>query len=495
MANNDSHFDFTGLDEFKKKQEVDNQKKEKFNSFLKIGKVSLATVGVVVALVFAGTYGYNAYQANIDSNIAKVETKLVNTGKNNVLEFISKEADVNRKTFAQNQVLMNSFLNYKDMVNMLNYEGSLATMNSNNAKLFKDVDTKLKQDSEQISKIYDAVGADRDKKITQFLNTPKDIEKFDAWKKSIDTNNFMYVGGIINLNKEITKQLEFLDNTQKEIVNEVQNRLKAGGYDLDKAQRVFTNTITDESREQSQELTHALIELSDTERALQENGESSARIHNLLTEADVDKAKIAINDIQNEAIAQVVSDRQKVEQLIASANQNGGQLPTPTPAPATNPAAAPTTTVVHQGPSFLDYYLLYSFMNAGSSGSSYNAGYSQGLAQANQNRTGAMAALSSNPYSLKNDNSYLSKSLDAKASTNTGLKTAKSTGSNLKTVRSQLDTARAKAAQVKSVRSSELSRISSAKAAKAASAKSSSSSSVSKGGFSGGRSFSSTGGG
>lgn len=493
MENKDSHFDFTGLDDFKKKEEVKRQEKEKFNSFLKIGKISLASIGLVVALGFAGTYGYKAYQANVDSNIAKVETQLVNTGKENILNLINKETDVNRKTFAQNQVLMNSFLNYKDMVNMLNYEGSLATMNSNNAKLFKDVDTKLKQDSAQISKIYEAVGANRDAKIVQFLNTPKDIEKFDAWKKSLDTNSFMYVGGIINLNKEIVKQLEFLDNTQKEIVSEVQNRLKAGGFDLDKAQRVFTNTISDESREQSQELTHALLELSDTEKALQENGESAARIHNILTEADVDKAKVAIKDIEDEAIAQVVSDRKKVEELIASANQNGGQLPTPTPVAATNPAAAPTTTVVHQGPSFLDYYLLYSFMNAGSSNSSYNAGYSQGLAQANQNRGGAIAALSSNPYTLKNDNSYLSKKLDSKASTSTGLKTAKSTGSNLKTVRSQLDTARAKAAQVKSVRSSELSRISSAKAAKAASAKANSS--VSKSGFSGGRSFSSTGGG
>lgn len=106
MENKDSHFDFTGLDDFKKKEEVKRQEKEKFNSFLKIGKISLASIGLVVALGFAGTYGYKAYQANVDSNIAKVETQLVNTGKENILNLINKETDVNRKTFAQIQVIM-----------------------------------------------------------------------------------------------------------------------------------------------------------------------------------------------------------------------------------------------------------------------------------------------------------------------------------------------------------------------------------------------------
>lgn len=497
---------FTFDNNFKKREAEKVEKQAKFNSFLKMGRNTLVAL-LITAVGVGGTVAvYNLYQTRIDNKIANVESVVKNSNKEGVLGLISKEQSATQQTFAKNQLLINNFGSYKDLIEILSLGPTIAQIHANNAKLYKDTDIKLKQDNVQVSRVYSALEGSRDQKIAQFLDAGADIEKFNKWVSNFKNNQFMYVGGLVELNKDINKQLTFLEQTQNEIIKNVNDKIKSGNYDLNSALSKFYKDVDDETKEQIEDLNLAMLELHDTEQALKENGDNPNRITNLLSDEDVKKTTDALAAIRNEAFAQINSDKEKVQQLIAQANQNGGTLTTPVKVDP-QPNSQPTTQVVHTGPSFLDYYLMYSFMNMGNNTSSFNNGYNQGLA-AGQNRTTPVAALAnSKPYSLKNESSYLNKSLNQKANNNAALRsgfgnTAKTT--DLKSIKSQIESARSRVAQVRSTRQSELSRMGYSNSTKNASSKSnisasrgvkspSSSSSISKGG-SGARASVSSGG-
>lgn len=475
MSENQKEVDFFNSAKDQERSKLKEEKQQRYQSFLKIGKQTLVSLGIVAVLGGGSVFGYKTYQAHIDDEIKAVETTVKSTDRAGVLGLIDKEKTVTQQTYAKNQLLINDFARYKDLIEVINFSNQVAIFNTNNAKLYKDTMERLNGDFQDVSKAYNALNGSRDDKIAEYLNS-QDVKKLGEWNNNYQNKQFMYVGGLINLNKDLVKQLEFLDKTQAEIIENVQQRLKNKDYDLNAAQTAFTGQVNKDAQEQIDDLKNARLELEDTKAALKENDEDPNQIANILTDADVTNASDAMDQVKQEANNQITSDRAKVEALIAQANANNGNLPTQNQQPNTQSGqqttvvnGVPTTQVVHvhSGPTFLDYYLMYSWMNSGSSTTvvnNYNT--TNGAAPAVRSYRPVQALSNNTPYSIKNENSYLNKTLTQKADLtgNSALKSSLQKSSlapkaNINTLRAQIQTAKARAAQVRTTRASELSRM------------------------------------
>lgn len=487
----ETSFDFYGKKNDDLRRELDAQHKAQKESFFKIGKNALIAAGFLTVVAGTSVFGYNAYQSYIDDQIVKVEKSISSSNTNTILEHLKAEKTLAQQTFAKNQILINDFARYKDLIQVIGFGNQLALLNTQNAKVFKEVTTSFNADQESIERFLKATSGTRDEKIKEFLNDAKgsDLSRFNVWQNNLKDNKPVYVNGLIDINQEIVKQHVFLAQTQKDIIDNVQQRLKNKDYDINAAQASFANQIKKDTEEDLSDLKQAKLELKDTEDALREDAKeqldsddtdyTSARnlekVSKILTDDDVNQAESALNTVQQEALSQLAQDKAKVDQLIAQANANNGNLSAPPVANSTlannvanngmAPQSSPQVVHVHSGPSFADYYLMYAFMNSGSSGTVNNNYYNNSTPSSsfgNSNNYKPVPALAkSNPYSLKNSDSLLNRSL----SDNTKVTTAKNAvnkttvSSNIAALRTKIATAKTRAAQVRTTRAAELKRM------------------------------------
>lgn len=460
MLNNEKDKEF----DFYKNSKLD--KEEKFQKFISMGRNVLIGLGVTTALGITAYITYSSHVEGIRDNIVKVEKHINQVSKNDMLNFISQEEKKSNELFMQNQVLITKHGAYKQLIEILGFENNLAKINATNSKTYQSISTSLNKDYEVLNTLYNHM--EKESKSSDDLKFyESNLDTFNKWKSAYDSKSMVYAFPLVTIQKELNNNLELLEQTQNDIVQDVQSRLRNKNYNLDLAQANIVQGLQSEKNEELEDLKLARMELLDTQAALNENGDNK-NISNLLTEDDLNNASLAMNQLTTEALNVVSEDRLRVEKLIAEASIVG-DLPAPkAEGGATQEAVQPSTTVVNSGPSFLDYYLLYTFMNMGSN-NSYNSGYSQGLAaaggNAGLNKANVASSLNTNPYSLKNDSSYLNKNLTQKTNAsipntlrnNNGISNAQRT--QLNNTRAQVQSVKAKSAQVRTTRMSELSRM------------------------------------
>ena len=469
-------FDFYGKIEEQQRKETQKLLKQKRESFLKIGRTSLVTAGIAIVLAGGGFGAYDMYQTHLTNEINTVEKNIRSVDTQQLLGLISKEKELTQRTFAENQLLINNFGAYKELVEVLNMQNDVAAKNAANSRLYKQTTTSLDNDLVQVNNVLKASSGTRDDKIHEYLDST-DIQKLNAWENNLKNNQFMYVGGMIDLNKDLNKQLKFLDETQKEVIQNVKERLKNKDYNLDDAQVSFNGEVQKSAQAQIDDLKQARNELKDTEQQMRDNDEDPSQISNILTDKDVQAASDAMGTVQQEAVNQIKDDGQKVESLIAQANA-GNSGDNNNQAAQLNSSIQPTQVVyVNSGShmTFADYYLMYNWMNSSSPSYNTTVYHTTTTAGAPQTRTyQPVAALSrNNPYDLKSDNSYISRSLNQRAAVsgnaslqgslnkmNSAESRSLSQRTNLSSLRNQIQAAKVRATQVRSVRQAELSRMS-----------------------------------
>ena len=441
-TDNDFTFDFSGRKQDNERKAELKQKVEKFNAFKKMGIFAGASVLSVALIGFGGKAIYENVQKATDQSIAEKELIVKATPKIKIVELIERERDVVKSTFAKNQVLLNNYANYRELVEVLTLNSSVASKQNANNKLQKDTLALLDYDQKAVDKVVYALSESRDVKKDVLLSGDS-MGKFTEWATNVKNNEFMYAGGMIALGKDIDKELKFLDDTQKDIMKTVQDKIKAKDFNLDKAQNELTSQVSKDANSEILELRRFQNELSGTEQS------------NMLTDRDIAQAESAMSDLQKEAAVKIRQDREAVEKMIASVNT------APTPVNTSAPSTQPTQQANNSnGWGFAEYYLLYSWMNSGSN-NSYNNGYSAGLnAQNSRNMPAATAAIlnkgSANMYSIKKENSYLNRSIDKRPVERVNGITVERPNINL--LRAKMDLAKQKAEQAVTARREDVAR-------------------------------------
>lgn len=441
-TDNDFTFDFSGRKQDNERKAELKQKVEKFNAFKKMGIFAGASVLSVALIGFGGKAIYENVQKATDQSIAEKELIVKATPKIKIVELIERERDVVKSTFAKNQVLLNNYANYRELVEVLTLNSSVASKQNANNKLQKDTLALLDYDQKAVDKVVYALSESRDVKKDVLLSGDS-MGKFTKWATNVKNNEFMYAGGMIALGKDIDKELKFLDDTQKDIMKTVQDKIKAKDFNLDKAQNELTSQVSKDANSEILELRRVQNELSGTEQS------------NMLTDRDIAQAESAMSDLQKEAAVKIRQDREAVEKMIASVNT------APTPVNTSAPSTQPTQQANNSnGWGFAEYYLLYSWMNSGSN-NSYNNGYSAGLnAQNSRNMPAATAAIlnkgSANMYSIKKENSYLNRSIDKRPVERVNGITVERPNINL--LRAKMDLAKQKAEQAVTARREDVAR-------------------------------------
>lgn len=400
-TDNDFTFDFSGKKQDNQRRQELKQKVEKFNLFKKMGIFATVSILSVVFVGFGGKAIYENTRKATDQLIAEKELIVKATPKIKIVELIERERDVVKSTFAKNQILLNNYANYKELVEVLTLNSTVASKQNANNKLQKDILGMLDHDQKVVDKVVYSIDESRDIKKDVLLSSDS-MGKFTKWAANLKNNEFMYAGGMIALGKDIDKELKFLDDTQKDIVKTVQNKIKAKDFNLDKAQNELNYQVSKDANSEIADLKKIKNELSGTEQS------------NILTDKDIAQAESAMNDLQKEASAKIKQDREAVEKMIASVNSSPVQV---------NAQPTPNTQTPHNAQSsnswgFAEYYLLYSWLNSGNN-NSYNNGYSAGVnAQNNKSMPTPTAAIlnkgSANMYSIKKENSYLNRSIDSR---------------------------------------------------------------------------------
>jgi enamine deaminase RidA (YjgF/YER057c/UK114 family) len=488
----------------------------KFTNFLNINKKIAITLGVVIAVSVGSATAYKIHESNIDKNIAVSETVIKSTNQPELVSLISKEKSVTEKLYVENQILINDHAKYKEVIEILQKQTNLNNMQVKNSSLYKQNYQMLNNDLSSIENVYNTLSKDRDEKIKTFLNS-KDFENFNKWSKAVKENQFVYVGGLINLNKDLKEDITSLAQTQKDIIEHVQQRLKNKDFDLNAAQNKFSTDIKEQTGKELKNIQDAKNELTELSKVQVEDEDGNvvkadANIQNILSDKDVNEAKEALGDYENQAVKQVTSDREKVEKLMKdvqnpfsqSTTQQSSNIPTNT---TNNVQQSPQVIVQQRGPSFFDYYLMYSWMNAVSSPTvhqtivthQYNqpSGMSQPINNASYK---AINVPHSSPYDMTNPNSHLNKNLNISSNNKLNSSLSKIETFNktksFSEIRTKIDNVRAKTIQAKTVRLNELGKLKAINKHESFNYKPSKSSSSSfkpsgsrSGGFGGSRSF------
>lgn len=361
----EKNFDFTFNNFNKPEKKVEPPKPSNFKKFMIMGAATLAISGVI------GFMGYShneKIKTEQDQSIA-VKEQSFKTGKSAIQTKIENEKEATSKAFAKNQILISRYAQYPELVKLLQLNTNLANYMKNNSALLKESNTKLDEDSKKISDLEKATT--RDQKVNVYLEKDN-FATFQKWSAIVSKDQTMYTGGLINLNKAISNDLNMLENTKNEITNKVKDRLKAKDFDLNKAQSEFTGQISKEKNKELNEYTAIKNELAGTDNEKE------------FSSSDLKEAQVQLDQIETETTSQIKKDRETIEKLIAEV------------APATPAAAAPTAQNSSSN-NFATYMLLSHWMNAGST-ANYGSGYQAGVAAAASPAQAAMAR--SNPYSM-----------------------------------------------------------------------------------------------
>lgn len=499
----ESDFDFLN-----KKAETSKKTSVNFSKFLNVSKNTMMAAGIALAVGVTGVGGYKMYQSNIDSKLVKAETIVNASSSTKVIDFIGKEKLANEKMYINNQMLISKFGQYKEVIEILNKQSDVLNFQNKNTSTYNTISQSLNNDILAINKLYSVDLKSRDAKIAEFLDTDH-VQVAKKWQDAIVTNQFVHMGNMMDLNKQIQGSIANFEQVRKDIVENVQSRIKAGDFDLNAAQAEFSGNVQKQTQAQLNELSQAKKDLAELKNQSVENEDGSVtradpNAQNVITDKDINEAQSALNEYQTQAVNQIGSDRAKVDQLIAEAKAQQATTQ------ATNQNQPTQTTKVvheHHGPSFLDYYLMYSWMNAVSSNNNHHTTINNYPSTgSNYKSTASYKPVNipkPNMYDMNNNNSYLNKQLERRSTF--GSPTTNGTGStfgkpsalqkmqqvekakfNISDIRSKIETSKAKVQQAKSIRSMELSKLNTAKTNKyeAIAAKSKSNSNSGKSSFS-----------
>jgi hypothetical protein len=489
--NDDLKFDFTGRRAQAEREYAQGIQQEKFNHFRKLGRNALIVAGLVGVLAGGGYEAHSMYEKHIDNQIATAEQTVKSIDEGAVLGLLNREVTETQRLYSQNQLMITRFGEYKELIDIMDMKDQIASQNTQNARLYKQTMASLNNDSQAIHRAYDTLRTpSRDAKISEYIDG-SDMNVLGRWNDAVKANQFVYLVDIQGLNTNLQGQLKNLETTKQEIIENVQQRLKNKDYNLDAAQANFTKQIADDSNQEISDLKEAQDEIKDAQAARQDNDESADQnMNNLLTDNDVSNAQDAVGQIQQAAYSQLKDDRSKVDSLIAQASQSvdtpASQVAATTPtnidfgnqpqnqanvAPAQG--SAPVIVNNYQSSphmSFFDYYLLYNWMNSPTT-TVYNTTYvNSGYTAPAATRTykTPINVAKSPLYNVANEHSYINKTLSANSSLKVGSAMQslnKANGSigmtrpNITALRSQIDSAKAKASQARSWRSAEFSRM------------------------------------
>lgn len=474
--------------------------------FLNVGKSTMIAAGLTLAVGATAVGGYKMYQSNIDSKIASAEVVVKASSADKILDFIGKEKIANEKTYISNQLLINQYGQLKDVVEVLNKQQEVANFQSRNTQVYNTITKSLNSDILSVNALYTANPKTRDEKIAAYIDT-SNVGVAKKWEDAITTNQFVHIGNMMDLNKQIKGSLANIEQVKKDILDQVQARIKNGDFDLNAAQTQFSKDVIGQTQSQLNDINQAKKDLADLKNQSVQNEDGSVtrtdpNAQNIITDKDLNDATDALNTYQNQAINQISGDRAKVEQLIAEAKQQqNAQQQTPVQTTVNGTNSNSNVVVVNRGPSFLDYYLMYSWMNATPtvhhttinypSGSTYsNSNYQTRPVQVNTASYKPVNIPKPNMYDMNNNNSYLNKQLE-RGSTFGNNSFGKSNDAfkkvqqfekskiNISEIRAKIAESKVKVEQAKTVRATEMKKIETAKTNKydAAAAKSKSSNS------------------
>lgn len=375
-------------------------------------------------------------------------------------------------------------------------------------QVYNTITKSLNSDILSVNALYTANPKTRDEKIAAYIDT-SNVGVAKKWEDAITTNQFVHIGNMMDLNKQIKGSLANIEQVKKDILDQVQARIKNGDFDLNAAQTQFSKDVIGQTQSQLNDINQAKKDLADLKNQSVQNEDGSVtrtdpNAQNIITDKDLNDATDALNTYQNQAINQISGDRAKVEQLIAEAKQQqNAQQQTPVQTTVNGTNSNSNVVVVNRGPSFLDYYLMYSWMNAtptvhhttinypsGSTYSNSNNNYQTRPVQVNTASYKPVNIPKPNMYDMNNNNSYLNKQLE-RGSTFGNNSFGKSNDAfkkvqqfekskiNISEIRAKIAESKVKVEQAKTVRATEMKKIETAKTNKydAAAAKSKSSNS------------------
>lgn len=457
MANidNESDIDFYGIKAESERQEKQKQKILKHQKFLKVGKNALKAIGFG-AVLFGVSFGIQQkYENNRTEKINAIEKTLHTIPQNQYIKFIDGEKSFAQQLFMNNQLLINNHGQYKDIIEALNIGNQLSINNANNAKLYKETIKALDNDKVLINTAFGTLNADRNEKLKVYVDGGINLNKFNELTihaKDQD-KHLMYVSGLIELGKDLTTNIKNLETTQNKIINEVKTKLKNKEFNLEAAKQKFTENVVNQSNTDIDEVKSIRKELLKTSELVAEdqNGrviEVDPTLKNMLTEEDVQNAESAINVYKNEALSQINKDQENVKSLLSKVEKDSTNT--------TN--SDKTNTNTHSGPSFLDYYLMYHWMNVLSNNNNMTN---------NNNVKSPTPLIQNNLYNLKDQNSHINKSLaqsttDSKGNINKATQNNKSpipAKPDLSKVKANIEAMRSKAAQAQSAKTSVISKM------------------------------------
>lgn len=427
--------------------------------------------------------GYTYYQSNIDSKIIAAEQVVKASTSEKLLSFMSKEKEANEKTYINNQLLINQFGQLKEVVEILNKQRQVADFQDKNIKLYNKIEKSINDDILSVNNLYSANPKTRDEKIAVYLEK-NGVNVAKKWEDAITTNRYIHIGNMVDLNKEIKSSVEQTEQIKKDILEQVQTRIKNGDFNLSEAQNKFSKDVIGQTKTELNNINQAKKDLEDLKNlsAQDEDGnvvKTDSNAQNIISNKDLNDAKEALNTYQNEAINQIANDRSKVEQLIAEAKQQNIQQAN---IQSTN-TNHNQNVVINKGPSFLDYYLMYSWINAVNSVSTpttiinnttvhYPSGINNGNVPPRQVQGNATKKSynyvipKQNMYDINNRDSYLNKQLTKETNFgNSGVDRLKNNKQiekskiNIEEIRDKIAKSKIKVENAKTVRLNEIKKI------------------------------------
>lgn len=231
------------------------------------------------------------------------------------------------------------------------------------------------------------------------------FSKFNQWNTGMTTKQFVYVGSLLNLNKEISSELNMLKNSEQEMITTVENKIKNKDYNLELTEQLLVNSV-------AKDLTYKISDL----RGIQSEIYNSPQAY-LFTNFDMLSAENAVKDLTNAAANKINQDKNKVKNLINKMDGNESSKL-----------------------DFSEYYTIYTWVSGGS--------INKAAALATKNFNTNVEKSSSGKYNIDNKNSYLNLSLNSN-----------NTGYNVNNLRYTINSVNDKAYQARNVYREEQERI------------------------------------
>ncbi len=434
------------------------KKRKQKEHFLKVGALFLSSSLLLGAIGYGG-YQYNAH---IDKEVAIASTD-IKTNYEKVISHLNKENIATKQKFAENQILMASFAKYKDVIEALNLKNQVVTVDQQNLQAYDKSMEGLKADKAVVMSIGDIYQKkDRGDKYdvidTDGFKTFQQLKDYEAKK------TFKYYGFLTQAENDIKSELTNLETMRDLIVQSVQKTLKDPNFNLEatlaSSQKMHQDELQKDLQIQVAELASARQEIAGTD------------LDNIFPEDKYQEALTAFKNISVVGTDQIQADMAVVRQLVAEgqAKDKAGLSDKKEEAKTevasnSNASTTPQVIHVHSGPTFLDYYMMHTWM---SSSPAYRANtdatinsFSGGQAAKAKSLNAKLSQVNTNAkasYHISNDLSLLSKSMSGSVSSSVqAAKSAIASKPNISQIRASIATAKSSIRTAKMAKSSALS--------------------------------------